>query len=558
MFRRLSIAVAVAATVALAGCSTMTEIRADTRAENTRVTERADALLAQRPAASATAATGAIITDLPYVDPRPVLHESRLPASFRRQVTMNEPMGLPMGVLVQRVQAIAGVRVGYQPELFGAGVASAPAAPVGRGTAGGMDATLGGGLAAVAGLPPLSASATSSMSRQAVPITYSGDVKGLLDAIAGATGSAWDYDPGQQQVTFYRYKVESFRLPTVQGEMTAGASMGGQQQSGSGDSGTPISQASAEGKLTASASVWADMEATVKSMLSPEGAVVVNQSLGTLTVRDRADRMADVRRFVQDSIAALSRQVDIAVTIYRVTVSNTDTRALNWNALFQATAGKYGISLDTTGSRYGDPNATSLTLSIPTSNTKWGGSQLIMDALSTLGNTTVEQNTTIVASNNSPAPLKVVRRTSYLKSLAQGVVSAGTGTVATGPTLTPGVVETGLNLLVIPHVMDDGKRVRLRLMGSVSTLEKLNTIGTATSFIQVPETSSREVQSDVWLTSGDTFVIAGLQQTDAGLDTRSPLDKSIWMLGGASQARNVRETYVIAIRPVVQSVRSQI
>lgn len=545
--KHLVISVAIAAS--LAGCSTMVEIREDARTSQSQAQVQAEAMLAQR-ANAARPATGAIITDAPYVDVRAMRRATRYPASFSRTVTMNEPSGIPLDALVQRVQAMTGVAVMYQPEITRNEVAVAGGAQ--------QESTVSSD---ASGLPSLSALLPKVQSRSSssvVPVAYSGDVTGLFNAIAAAVGASWEYDDVSRKVTLYKYATQTFRVPAVQGAANSTASVGGANQTSWQSGEQNMSNATATGNYTADASIWRDLDDAMKKMVSSEGVYTISQATGAITVRDRPDRVEQVRKYLDNTVAIMSRQVDVELTIYRVLSKDNDTRALNWKALFQSAAGKYGIALDTLAGRPATEGGTNLTVTIPDTNGKWGGSQIVMDALSTLGKTSVEQSTSIVTSNNTPAPFKVVRRTSYLKELSQGMTASGGAQYNTGPTLTPGVVETGLNVYVVPNVMEDGKRVKLRVMASISTLEGMNKIGTDQAFIQVPDTASREFQSEAWLKSGETLVLAGFQQTDSGLTTTSPLDKRLWLLGGSSKASKSREIVVIALRPVVSAIRSKI
>src|SRR5690606_3594988 len=145
-------------------------------------------------------------------------------------------------------------------------------------------------------------------------------------------------------------------------------------------------------------------------------------------------------------------------------------------------------------------------------------------------------NTSAMTSNNPPAPVMVVRRTSSLAETTPTFGGSAGNAISTGAALTPGTVETGLNLYVLPHVQDDGKRMLLKLMVSLSTLEAMETYSSGENSIQLPQVASREFQQQAWLNSGETLVLAGFEQIDAGLDTASPFDKAVWALGGNSSA----------------------
>jgi len=541
-----AIAALVISTTTLTGCGLKTVRQSAATHESADAT--AQQLIAGRDARRATSITGAVVTDIPYVDVNPVQTRPRYPSSFRRNVTLNEPLGVAMPVLARRIEAMLGVNVEYQAEVTETGdkgdARPALAPPLNRGDA--------------VNLPPLELLLSTAPST-AIPIAYTGQAIGLFDTIASATESYWRYEPSTQTVLFYRYLVESFRIPAVQGESSSSAKMGGvNNSSGGGDQdGQMLSMASAEGQHNTDGSAWKDIETTLQALVSSDGAFTTNPVLGTVTVRDRPDRMGQIRRWLNETADAMSRQVDVEMTIYRVTTRDTDARGVNLFAAFQSAADKYGLIFS--GTQGGmDAGSGSMGI-IVDEDSRFGGSQMIFEALSTLGNTSVEQSASVMTANNQPAPFKVVRRISYLREVSQGV-SQGLGNTAvnTGPTLTPGTVETGLNMYVIPHVQSDGKRLRMKLMASISSLERMNQVGTTDNFIQTPETASREFQNEVWLNSGETVVLASFHQADSGLDSSGPLNSKLWGAGGNRRASHGREIMVIAIRPIVSAARSRI
>lgn len=553
-------AVLAAAIVAVVGgCTTMVETRRAAGRDARMLEATAHNMRDARPASQAQPVTGPIITDAPYVDARPMPRATRYPVAFQRQVVMNEPMGVSLHTLAQRVEALSGVRVYYQSELTAPGTPRMGAVPA---TAAPM-AMPGVTDSVIPGLPPLGQllpqAAQAAMPASSVPIRHNGSVRDLLNAIATATNSHWEYDAPSNAVQFYRFKVELLRVPAVIGRSQSTAMIGGQSQQ-AGES-TPMSQAMTESKHEATASMWDELDATMKQLVSAEGSYTINSITSTVIARDHPDRVNEIRRYLQDTADSLAKQVDVEVTIYRVLTSKGDTRAINWSGLFQNAAGRYGVALSTLGSRQPNLGGSTLSLTIPQFNAdgqrnRFAGSGLIYDALSSIGNTHVVQNSSIITSNNRPAPFKVVRRVGYLKEIAQGMSQAGG--IQTGPTLTPGTVETGLNLYVIPNVQRDGKRIQLHMTMSLSSLERMDSFGSTGAMIQLPQVSSREFQSEAWLNSGETLVLAGFEQTDSGQSSNGMFDAALWPFGGNSTVTKGREIVVIAIRPVVTAVRSRI
>jgi len=542
-----AIAVLAMSATTLTACGAHTVKQSQATLDGTDV--HAQQLFDARAARLNNSITGAVVTDVPYVDVRPVQSKPRYPASFRRTVTLNEPLGVAMPVLARRLESMLGIQVEYQAELTDRsnenGSSFAPPPPISR------DAVNLPPLELLLGTPP----------KTSIPIAYTGSAVGLFDTIASATESWWRYEPNTQTVQFYRYMVESFRIPAVQGESSSSAKMGGINNSGGssgGQEGQMLSSASAEGNHNTDGSIWKDIEDTLKTLVSEDGDFTSNPVLGTITVRDRPDRMTQIRRWLDETANAMARQVDVEMTIYRVTTRDDDARGVNLFAAFKHTADKYGLMLNGTSGPV-DTGSSMLGL-IVDGDSRFNGSQIIFEALSSLGQTSVEQSASVMTANNQPAPFKVVRRISYLRQVSQGVSSGGLGggTVNTGPTLTPGTIETGLNMYVVPHVQSDGKRLRMKMMASISSLERMSQVGTTENFIQTPETASREFQNEVWINSGETVVLASFHQTDSGLNSRSPLKARWWGAGGSRNASHGREIMVIAIRPVVSAARSRI
>lgn len=541
----------------LSGCTSMVETRRDARFTTDSAHAAAEAMLRDRYRAQPV--TGPIVTDVPYVDVRPLERSTRYPASFSRNVTINELAGISMLELASRVQQLFGVRMVYEAELGGAAPAMRVPAPV----SGGLP-PLEGAIDAVLGAAP-AASMPANVPSAGVPMSFNGGAVELFNTVGSAIGSHWEYNEGTRVVHFYRFKTETFRLPAVQGTAQRGTSMGGQTQGGGGSGGQPISQAEASGSHETNAQVWDEMATTLEQLISEEGRYAISQTAGTVTVRDRPDRLETIRSYIQETADAMARQVDIDVTVYRVVINDTDSRAVNWNLAFRNMLGQYLINADTTAGRPDviSGGLSSLVINVPEENAagqlnRWGNSSAILDTLSSMGRASVVTSTSIQTANNQPAPMKIVRRHAYLESVAQNMTGTGTDLTSTGPTLTPGVVETGLNIFALPHVMDDGKRMLLKMMVSLSSLESMDSYGNEQAMIQLPQIASREFERQVWLNSGETLVLAGFEQTDSAEDSSSPIDRRWWGLGGNSRAHKGREFVVIAIHPTVTAVRSRI
>lgn len=517
---------------------------------------QADELMRAREARRAAVA-GPIITDAPYVDVTPIQKVAREPLSFSRVVTFSSAGEMPLHVFAKRIEGMTGLKVRYQHELLRGSVAPA---------GGGSTSPL-----VVSGITLPSVDSTimgpSSLGPSGSPgirINYSGTVRGLLEQVAEQTGAHWTWDATRQVVDFYKYETEAFRVAAVQGSGRSSFELGGAQSSSSEGGQSSLKLADTEASHETPASVWTEISDTVQKLISAEGTYQVNQIAGAVVVRDRPDRMQLVRDYFSLLNETLSRQVDIEVTIYRVNVNDRDFKGVSWDALFQTliNTSNYNIAWNSIRPNVVAENASSAVIRIPEltadgSPNRYANSQLFLDALSTIGRTAVVQSTSVLTSNNRAAPAKFVRRSTYLAETVPTYASGGGTSVGTGAGLTPGSVETGLNLYLLPHVQDDGKRMLLRAMVSISTLDSMEEGSSGEQTIQLPQVSSREFAQEAWLTSGETLVLTGYNQTDSGNTTRSPFGR-FWGLGGERTISHGQELMVIAITPVVSASRSQI
>lgn len=558
VLKPLAIAMAVSQIVA---CTPL-QIRSDVKQSSDRIEAEASSLMSEREQRPVQTGVNALISDRPYVDVRPVARLAQQPSVFHQEMTFNN---VPLQVLSQRVQAMTGIRLTYQSELVLSANANTEAAQPGARTTQMESSSIN-----LQGLPPISQAIaavegnafTADRRTGSVSVSFSGPLVELLNEVASATGSQWEYEEGARTVNFFRYKTAFFRIPAVRGAGETSTNMGGRVSAGSGED--VISSASANATHVTKDNVWETLDTTIKALISPEGTYAISPITRTVIVRDRPDRVETIKSFVDDMIAIAAMQVELDVRIYRVTVDDSDARGMNWNVAFQQAVEKMGFLVNVgTGNGLMGDTVSRMILSIPELDkngqpNRFAGSEGFYDALASLGNVAQVQNASVTTSNNNPAPVKVVRRTRYLKETTQNYAGGITGAVSSGPTLTPGMEETGLNMYLLPAVESDGKRLLLKMMMSLSTLERMDTYGNDMSSIQLPQTTAREFSQEAWLQSGQMLVISGFEQEEARNQTDTPWGRHSWFFGGSNKASKTRERVVVTVRPNVVVSRSTI
>jgi type IVB pilus formation R64 PilN family outer membrane protein len=580
---RLSV-LSIALVAALSGCSTTGGINAEHRASVERTGADTQRILESQPVRNPRQVSGAYVSDVPYVDPTPVSRMEGRPAALARQVAMNEPAGLPIQTLMHKLTqlpALANMRLTYDTDILedqagaqgGSPGATMPPATPNPQQALIVDSTLSALAGLGGGAPGTTVTNASSVQIGGAPATdlgtrvaivYTGSAEGLLDQVAAGLGASWKYMPAENRIHFARYVTETFSVATVPGTASSEAKVGGQQQ-GAGGATNIQSTAESTNKVISELDIWKGIEDGVKQLLSSKGSVTINQTTTSVTVRDRADRVEAVRKYLEHTNDILTRRVDVEVRVYRVSNRKGDDRAFSLDMLVNqfSTNPAYRFQLFTPR-----PDASALAsgvFQVPSRTdgniNRYGGSSVALDSLSSALEASEVTRQSVTTTNNMPAPVNIVRRTAYLASTTPLVGvggSIGGNAVSAGASLTPGQVETGLNMQIIPSVQSDGQQVYMQIMLKLSTLDALRTISSGGQSIEVPEVSSREFLQRVWMNTGETLVLAGFEQYDTGSEKSGFFDASLWPLAGSRSRNTNKDSIVVTVTPVVSRVRTGI
>jgi type IVB pilus formation R64 PilN family outer membrane protein len=486
---------------------------------------------------------GPIITDRPWVSTKPIPINKGLPDGFSKSVTINEPFPSPIEQVLGKMAKISGIAMTFENDIVYGGSKTGAQAAVAA-TMGGVDSAGTKQEPQIIDLSGLAMQGGNKGQDVRIALSYTGDIKGMLDTAANAMRASWRYEEEANRVVFYRYLTKSFRLSMVPGNAESSSAV---STSSGKDSTTGGGQASS--KFGGNLSVWKSVDDGIKTMLSSNGAYSVSEATGMITVRDVPDVVNRVEEFVKKLNDSFSRQVTIDVKVYRVENTQGDLRGINWNALFQ----NAGMNLNIVSPR---PDVTGLglasaVLSIPDTAVgnlrHWVGSQAFLDSLSKLGKTSVVTSTSLQTVNNQPAPIRIGRKIAYLKESKQ----TATANVGSTVTLSPGEVDVGFTMQILPHVQENGRDMLVQIMMTLSNLDSIETFSSGGSTIQLPQISSRDFMQRVWLSSGQALVLAGFETVE-NTDKRSgTIDAQAWPIGGSRDMQHRQESIVVVITPIV-------
>lgn len=342
---------------------------------------------------------------------------------------------------------------------------------------------------------------------------YSGSLTGFMNTVSAYYGVFWKTEASG--LRFFLMDSKTYRIAALPGDTRLSSSVESASNStggGAGGAGGPTqngTSANSTGVGYSGLSVWSALEASIKQMLGSSGKVVASPATGTITVTDTPSVLSRVTEYVNEQNRSLNRQVSVNVRVLSVELNEGDNYGINWDAVYAnlaSAANPYSIALKTAFPVAA--GAGNLIISAPaTSASRWAGSSAMISALSTQGRVSELTSATLVTLNNQAAPVNVGRRVSYLAASA----TTQTPNVGSTTSLTPGTVQTGFSMTLVPHIID-GKELLLQYSLDLSSLLRLKSITSGTSTIETPDISTSNFIQRVRIQSGETLVVAGFDQ----------------------------------------------
>ncbi len=281
-------------------------------------------------------------------------------------------------------------------------------------------------------------------------------------------------------------------------------------------------------------------------MLPPDATMTAGRSNGTLTVTAPPYTLQRVSQYVRSLNEKLSRQVAISVKVLQVTLKDEQNFGLNLNLAFDALSRK-GITGSILPSEAVSETAGGMNMGIVAPEAggwnKFNGTELMLEALSTQGTTTLVTSSTVTTLNNKVAPVQVSTNTSYIE---QTETTTSGDTVTT--TATPGNINAGFTMEVLPRILDHGRLIIMFAM-TITELTQMDTQrfgeGENQTMIQLPTVETRGFVQEVAMSSGSTLVLTGFEKVNTSTDR----SKGIASVNDA--ATRDRNVLVILLTPEV-------
>jgi len=421
-----------------------------------------------------------------------------------------------------------------------------------------------------AGTTPVTAAVAGSGggSSGGMIVAYEGPLSGLLDQVASFFGVNWRYDGAS--VIFSRFETRVFVVEALPGTQTIkdgmkedSSSGGGSGSSGSSGGSSSTSSLDQSSEMNVEIRSWDEIKETITSMLGGVGNVVVAPSTGTITVTTTPEIMRTVAKFIEEENKRLSRQIAINVEVYKVEISQGSDFNFSFSEVLKRMSNIKDLTFTgptsvaaVSGSPLSSGGAAGV-LNVAILNPSGrGNTNLLFQALSSIGDTTRVAQFPLTTLNNRPVSRRVGRDRAYVASV-QNTTLAGAGAGASvSSTITPATVREGFSLQLTPRLLDDG-RIILQYSLSLTDLVQIRSFGDVAggNGVQLPETASRVFIQQSMLKSGATLILAGVDDEQTAQNAQGVGHPFNFLLGGGSSNATSRTMMFIAITPQVLEVQ---
>ena len=292
--------------------------------------------------------------------------------------------------------------------------------------------------------------------------------------------------------------------------------------------------------------------------------VIVNAESGIVSVRATSRQHEKVHDFLEQVTGSSRRQVLIEATIVEVTLNDNYQTGVDWSALginglgYTFTQAFIGPNLPNQPFSLDGATPNSFSIDYRNPNAAVGGSiSSSIKLLDQFGRTRVLSSPKLMVINNQTAVLKVVNNEVYFTIKADTVTNQTTSN--TTFTTTQNVVPVGFIMTVTPQI-SEGDMVTISVRPTVTrvigTVQDPNpALKLANVVSSIPVTQTREMESVLKVSSGQTAVLGGLMlDTFESQRVGLPVASRVPFFGDLVSKRNdttVKSELVVFIRPYV-------
>lgn len=448
-------------------------------------------------------------------------NRARLPEMFKKNVSLTMPGRVSLIEVVSEIQRANGIVFDISQDVYNVG-------PTGQGK---IITSQGGG--------------SGGAGKEVIPVyindfVFRGSLESALDLVASKANVSWKWTGSS--IKLFRFETKTYSIAALAGDTQNNSGVSMQSAPTTGGAANTANQGV---NRTSTLTKWNEIRAYLLSMLSANGTLAVLESAGVITINDTPAVHASLEKAVKELNGVISKQIYVNVDVYAVNVASADNVGIDWKLAWGTANSKFGVGYSNAGNTGTTGNFNIGLLSGP-----FAGSNVILNALSTLGRASVMNQFALTTLNGEPTPVSSNRKIGFVES----VKSTPSTTQGVAPTteIVQNSVYSGIGLTVTPKVQPDGK-ILMEYALNLNDVEEIKSFttgsGDAAQTIQLPTTTIKSILQRASLRSGQTLVLSGFKQTVARNNNAGVGSPSNLALGGKQNASNEEQYLVITITP---------
>jgi len=248
-------------------------------------------------------------------------------------------------------------------------------------------------------------------------------------------------------------------------------------------------------------SIWKQVDASVKALLSSEGNAVIDSASGTIIVTDRRSRLERVTKYLETMRKMLRKQVLLEGKIVEVTLRKQSQFGIDFQRIFGPSAANpqvtFSQTLAPTVAGGGEIKLT--TVHSPANS--------VLKALETEGDINTLSSPRINVLNGQSALINVGQIQPFVSSISLTVTQTSATT-----SLQISQTQSGVLFGVTPKISDNGE-ITLLIVPLVTDVESFRQFTFQGTTVEAPVVNSRASSTVVTVKDGETLIIGGLITT---------------------------------------------
>lgn len=498
-----------------------------------------------------------------------VAREAQLPAVFSQAIRFSFPDRPTLTTIGDRIGKITGISVRVSPDAL-VPIEALSAQRLGTAMQGSVPLSNAGQVMNTAPTTPMPGTTLPAPLAGAAGIgattqlrggfildqmtLFGGTLKELLDQVSAKYSVGWDYNDGAiliSRLVTRTYHIASITdVNDISSTITKKASTG-QGTSGSGTEagsqvGSAASSSDVSARLTGQIDVVKGLRSAIESTLTPSLGKYAISSSGVVTVTDTRDVQDQMRELIEAENKTIGRQVRMRMQVVEVTANTGNDVGIDWTwAINQATA-KWNTEffsptgMSSTASGFGQLGVL-----------RRGGQsekQAFLRALGTIGRVSVRKDETYTMLNNRP--MSVASTESFIYPARSSAAITSTTSATAIPGVEPGQLTTGTFLNLRTSIQPNSS-VIVQFSMDASTRGEIKTFTSNGATLQYPQTNANQYQLYTSIVSGETAVLAGVDNTQQSSSDRALDGKLSPLLGGGISASTSRRAVLVLLTPQI-------